>query len=133
MKKRSLLLLVTIVAVLILGGTTALANQVAHPEHVVSLGFPTYGNINYDDAGNLRSLTGFNIALGYSARYFTSEDGLKPNRFNTYWGWGTIFFIVPYLEFGVSYPFELANGDQYVVISLGLLYIAPYIQFALYF
>ena len=122
-----------VVVVLILGATTALANQVAHPEHVVSLGFPTYGNINYDDAGNLRNLTGFNIALGYSARYFMSEDGLKPNRFNTYWGWGTVLLIVPYLEFGVSYPFELANGDQYVIISLGLLYIAPYIQFALYF
>ena len=132
MKKRSLLVLM-VAAVLIIGAITALADQVAHPEHVISLGFPTYGNINYDDAGNLRSLTGFNIALGYSARYFTSEDGLKPNRFNGYWGWGTIFFIVPYLEFGVSYPFELANGDQYGVISLGLFYIVPHIQFALYF
>lgn len=133
MKKKSLLLTVMIVAVLILGATTALANQVAHPEHMLGFSLPTYGTVHYDDAGNLRSLTGFNIGLGYSARYFTSEDGLKPNRFNGYWGWGTILFIVPYLEFGVSYPFEIANGTQYFVIDLGVLYLAPYIQFSVYF
>ena len=133
MKKRSLLLLVMIVAVLILGTTTPLAAQVAHPEHVLGFSLPTYGAVNYDDAGNLRNLTGFNIGLGYSARYFTSEDGLKPNRFNGYWGWGTILLIVPYLEFGVSYPFEIASGSQYFVIDLGLLYIFPYIQLSVYF
>ena len=133
MTKRFVVLAVTFLAVFSIGTMTVFGDSPAHPEHVASLGFPTYGSVNYNDAGNLISLTGFNIALGYSARYFMAEDGLQPNRFNTYWGWGTVFILIPYLEFGVSYPFELANGDQYVVVSLGLIYIAPYIQFSLLF
>lgn len=105
----------------------------SRPGHMLGFSAPTFGTVHYNDRGALKSITGFNIGLGYSARYFTSDDGLRPNRFNGYWGWGTVLLILPYFEFGVSYPFEIAGGSQYFVIDLGLLYIVPYIQFSIYF
>lgn len=107
--------------------------DVARPAHMLGFSAPTYGTVHYDDQGSLKSVTGFNIGLGYSARYFTSNGGLEPNRFNGYWGWGTVLLILPYFEFGVSYPFEIAGGSQYFVIDLGLVYIVPYIQFSIYY
>jgi len=103
------------------------------PNTILGFSLPTFGSVHYDDAGNLRSVTGFNLGLGYSARHFRAEDGLQPNRFNGYWGWGTILLLLPYFEFGVSYPFEIAGGTQYVVLDLGFVYIIPTVGLSIYF
>ena len=132
MRGKLQLALVVVVFALSLVAVSAFADG-SRPGHMLGFSAPTFGTVHYDVQGNLKSVTGFNIGLGYSARYFTSSDGLKPNRFNGYWGWGTVLLIVPYLEFGVSYPFEIAGGSQYFVIDLGLLYIIPYIQFSIYY
>ena len=107
--------------------------SIARPTSMVGFSLPTFGTIHYDDEGNLKSVTGFNIGLGFSARHFLPADGLRANRFNAFWGWGTFLLIIPYVEFGVSYPFEIAQGTQYFVIDLGLLYITPFIQLSIYY
>lgn len=101
------------------------------PKMVIGFSLPTIGFVNYDKSGNISSVTGFNIALGFSARYFF--DGLQPNRFNGYWGWGTLVLLLPYLEIGTAYAFPVGGGDQYFVLDIGLLYIVPYIGLSIYF
>jgi len=92
-------------------------------ERSFGLAFPTFGTIHYSDEGLINKMTGFNLALGYSARYY--RDGLVPEDFNTYWGWGTLALLIPYVEFGVSYPFEVGDKGNLLVLDLGLIYIAP--------
>ena len=101
-------------------------------EHVLGLGFPTIGSIRYDDEGNLDRVSGFNLGLGWSFRYFTG-DPWEPEAFNSYWGWGTIALIIPYVEFGFSYPIPISEGDRFLVIDFGLLYLIPYFQFSMYY
>jgi len=103
------------------------------PHTVIGFSLPTIGVVHYNEAEQITSVTGFNIGLGYSARYFYAEDGLQPNRFNGYWGWGTIALILPYIEFGTAYPIPVGRGDQYIVFDLGLIYIIPYIGVSVYF
>jgi hypothetical protein len=118
------------VLVCCLGAETAVAEG---PRSVIGLSLPTFGFIHYNDEGQLVSVTGFNVGLGYSARYFFAKDGLQPNRFNGYWGWGTMVLILPYVEIGTAYPIAIAEGTQYVVFDLGLLYIVPYIGISVYY
>jgi len=121
--------------VLLLGllSTSALAARVEPPEHLFGLGFPTIGSLRYDDDGNLARATGFNLGLGYSVRYFTGSDPWEPEKLNPYWGWGTIILFIPYIEFGFSYPIPLGEGDRFLVVDFGLLYLVPYFQFSLYY
>jgi len=122
--------------VLLVGATVSigLAETAAEGPHtVIGLSLPTFGTVHYNDAGQITRVTGFNIGLGYSARYFYAEDGLQPNRFNGYWGWGTVVLILPYIEFGTAYPIPVGEGDQYIVFDFGLLYIVPYIGISVYF
>lgn len=103
------------------------------PERVIGLGVIAYGTVHTDDAGNIAKITGFNLGLGYSARFYRSEGGLQADRFNGYWGWGTVALIIPYVEFGASYAFEVGKNNQLITIDLGLLYIVPYFGFSVYF
>ena len=100
---------------------------------VFGLSFPCWGRIHYDARGNLKKITGLNLGLGYSVRHYTPVSGLRPKRFNTYWGWGTIALVIPYVEVGVSYPIEIAGGPTYLVLDLGLFYILPWIGISIYF
>jgi len=77
-------------------------------------------------------ISGINLGLGYSMRHYTSSDGMRPGRLNFYWGWGTLVLILPYVEFGVSYPIALGGESQFVV-DLGALYIIPYIGLSFHF
>lgn len=89
-------------------------------DHVIGAGLIAFGWVQYDD-GILRSITGVNWTLGFSRRHFTAEDGLRPDRFNFYWGWGTMFLLLPYLEVGVTYLFPVANGIEYIGLNMGVL------------
>jgi len=112
-------------------GTVVYAGE---PGITVGLGsLPTIGWTHFDDAGNLVRVTGLNLALGYSARYFTSVDGLQPDRFNNYWGWGTFALIIPYLEFGWLYAIPMGAGSDLFAIDLGFIYIFPRIGLGFYF
>jgi hypothetical protein len=103
------------------------------PATTIGFGFPTFGKLGYDDSGNVEKMTGFNLGLGYSARYFTADDGMQPGRFNFYWGWGTVILLLPYVEFGWTYPFPLDDGKQYLNLTIGFLYIVPHIELSICF
>ena len=121
------ILVVSLVLALVLGMTMTLLGQTRADgtrfEKTFGLAFPSFGTVHYNDEGFIDKMTGFNLGLGYSARYY--RDGLVTEDFNTYWGWGTIVLLVPYVEFGVSYPFEIGAKGNLLVLDLGLIYIAP--------
>ncbi len=126
--------------ILVLGGCVAwvaglgVAAHAGEPGMTVGLGsLPTIGWTHFDDGGNLVRVTGLNLALGYSARYYTPDDGLRPDRFNNYWGWGTFALIIPYLEFGWLYAIPMGEGPQLFTIDLGFIYIFPRIGLGFYF
>jgi hypothetical protein len=97
-------------------------------DHKYMLGssFPNLGWAQYNDDGLLTGYTGFNLTVGYSAKYYFTP-GMKADTFNTYWGWGTLFVILPYVEAGVDYPFaEAKNGSFWTVTgSVGLYCFIP--------
>ncbi len=127
---RKQLLIGMIVGVLVLAGVgfeaTVLGQTRADGspfESTIGLSLPTFGRVHYNDEGLIRRLTGFNLGLGYSAR--TYRNGLYPEEFNVYWGWGTFLLILPYIEFGVSYPVIVGEKGNLLVLDLGVVYIAP--------
>jgi len=125
---------VALASVLLIGllGQVAWAED-QEPNRLFGLSFPSFGSVRYNDEGQIRRTSGLNFALGFSARYYTGDEGLQPNRFNPYWGWGTLVIVLPYIEFGLSYPFELADGEQFAVIDIGLLYFIPYVSVSIWY
>lgn len=88
------------------------------PSIMFGLDLPTFGRPQYDEDGALRSVLGLNLGLGISYRSYIAEDGLKPNRFNFYWGTGTIVLFLPYFEVGATYPFNM-DTYRFFCLSLG--------------
>jgi len=122
-----------LIALLVVGGV-GLVGLAEGPDMTIGLGsFPSLGWTGFDEQGNLVRATGFNLGLGYSARYFYGEGGLRPEQFNPYWGWGTFVLIIPYLEFGWLYTLPMGGQDQYFAIDLGFIYILPRIGLGFYF
>ena len=117
----------SLVLILMLGVGLALSGQTKADgtqfEKLFGLSFPSFGTVHYNDEGLINKFTGFNLALGYSARFY--NDGFVVEDFNTYWGWGTWALLIPYVEFGVSYPFVVGDKGNLLVLDLGLFYIAP--------
>ena len=122
---------VGVVLVGLLGLTAGAAEQ--EPDRLFGLSFPSFGSVRYNDEGEIHRTSGLNLTLGYSSRRYTGDGGVQPNQFNPYWGWGTLILVIPYVEFGLSYPFALADGDQFVVVDIGLLYFIPYISFSIWY
>ena len=123
-----------IVVLLVVMAWTGIATATTQPEHVFGFGIPAFGTLHYDEANQLVDVSGFNLALGSSTRHFTVIGGLKPDRFNSYTGWGTLLLIIPYIEIGTCYPIPIGGGNQYLVIDFGLLYyFIPRIGISLYY
>jgi len=119
---------------LIAAGIPALGEEApsGKPETQLGFGFPTFGRLHYE-SGYVTKVTGFNLGLGYSARYFTDDEGLQTDQFNFYWGWGTVLLILPYVEFGWTYAFEIADGEQLLLLPIGFFYIVPHFELAICF
>jgi hypothetical protein len=129
-KRHRILGIVVVLTLLVLAAAPAVGAEPV--DRVIGLAFPTFGWIDYNDDGALAKVSGINLGLGYSVRYFSTDPWI-PEELNFYWGWGTVALIVPYIEFGFSYPIPISDGDRYLVIDLGLLYLVPYVQFSMYF
>ena len=127
-------IVVAFVGVLLIGllGQVAWADD-QEPDRLFGVSFPSFGSVRYNDEGEIHRTSGLNLTLGYSSRHYTGDGGVQPNQFNSYWGWGTLVLVIPYVEFGLSYPFALGDGDQFVVIDVGLLYFIPYISFSIWY
>ena len=107
-------------AAIALGQTRADGTQF---ESTLGLSLPSFGRVHYSDEGVINKLTGFNLGLGYSMRYY--NRGFEVEEFNLYWGWGTLLLIIPYVEFGLSYPLVVGEKGHLLVLDLGVIYIAP--------
>lgn len=92
-------------------------------ESTLGLSLPSFGRVHYSEEGVLNKLTGFNLGLGYSVRYY--NRGFEVEAFNLYWGWGTVLLLIPYVEFGLSYPLPIGEKGNLLVLDLGVVYIAP--------
>lgn len=104
---------------LVVGITAAgFAEEMPKLTMVIGLDFPTIGWVRYDQEGFIRGAWGFNFGLGVSSRNYTAKEGLQPEKLNFFWGWGTIAVIVPYIEFGITYPL-LVNADKLFCLSAG--------------
>ncbi len=119
-------------AVIGCAGVMGMAQEM-EPDQLFGLSLPTFGSVKYNDDGEIYRTQGLNLGLGFSRRNYTSEGGLQPDRFNTYWGWGTVLLVIPYIEFGLSYPLSIADGEQFIVFDVGLFYIAPYISISIWY
>ncbi len=112
-------------------GTTT-QTPVVKPSMVIGFSLPSFGGARYGSQGYIKSMFGGNILLGISYRSYTGI-GLRPGRFNFYWGIGTLLLLLPYWEFGFTYPLSLANGEQLLNLDIGVLYILPYLGISLVF
>lgn len=125
-------LLALAIAISIVATLTAQTNaNGSRFEDTIGFSLPTIGTIHYDNEGHISKATGFNLGLGISRRFY--RDGLIPEEFNRYWGWGTVLLLLPYVEFGVSYPFVVGEKENLLVLDLGFVYILPRIGISLIF
>jgi len=134
MKKAGLvLLMVSLVLAFVSFGTWAgTETEVSKPHTIFGFSLPTIGGASYNEVGNIKSMFGLNIGLGISYRQYFGT-GLQPNQFNGFWGVGTFILIIPYWEFGVTYPIPLAGGRQLLDIDLEIIYIIPSIGISIIF
>ena len=66
------------------------------------------------------------LMLGiYNKNYFSY---LEPNKWNPFWHWGTLYFIVPYIGLGTEYITK--NGN---FLGLSTFYIYPTITIGKYY
>lgn len=110
---------------------TASQQLKSQPGIVIGLSFPSVGKVNYDGSTYAQSLVGVNLAVGFSYRSYTGQ-GLQPEEFNFFWGAGTLAVLLPYWEFGFSYPIPVGNGAL-LKVDFAVLYIVPYISISVHF
>lgn len=92
-------------------------------ESALGLSLPSFGRVHYNEEGVISKLTGFNLGFGYSMRYYSR--GFEVEEFNLYWGWGSVLLLIPYVEFGLSYPLVVGEKGNLLVLDLGVIYIVP--------
>jgi len=78
-----------------------------------------------------KEITGYNgysiLLLGYVSRNYFAP--LKANSWNTFWQWGTLALIVPYIGIGTEY----VNQDNSFSFSVYTLYIVPIVGLSISF
>ena len=90
---------------------------------VVALDFPAVGGVKHASRnGRITSAFGVNLGLGISYKgYF---NPVRTNRFNPWWGIGTVALIVPYVGIGVDYVWD--NGF-YAGVNFPFIFQAGYL------
>ncbi len=90
------------------------------------LGLLVYGHAIYGDKGQITGYQGVNWLLGYTTQYYFNKSGMQPNQFNTFWQWGTIALLAPYIGVGGDYVIPNSQTSD-LVLTIGTIYIYPYI------
>lgn len=123
------MVLVFVMTMLMVISSGALAAE--KPEYVIGWAFPNFGWVQYNDADQITGYKGFNLGFGYSSKTYY-EPGVEMDDFNNYWGWGTLAFIVPYLNIGTDYAIPV-NDHSFVTVGgeAGIVTIIPYVNFNL--
>jgi hypothetical protein len=86
------------------------------------LSFPAYGMLRHNDAGEIIGEFGLNWTLGFSDKTYFKPVAF--NRLNSYWHWGSVLAIIPYVGIGIDYIMD--NG---MYMGAGLVYVIPYLEF----
>jgi len=131
MKKQSIIILLCL-CVLVLGSSLLVsANDDivgCDVEKIVGFDFPVFGWAQHNEEGKLTGYKGINIegllasnrgvnlGLGYSQKDYI-KSGLEINDFNPYFGFGTWSIIIPYVEVGVDYVFEVNEDGSFLTVG----------------
>lgn len=99
----------------------------------IGLGTMVYGRAVYGDKGQIVGYNGYNILFGTAVRnYFDSANGMKRGGFNWFWEWGTMCVLVPYVGVGGDWVIPTSETSDFVV-TVGTMYIIPYLGFSMGF
>ncbi len=96
------------------------------PSNRAGLSLLAYGRAIYGDKGQITGYQGINWLLGYTAQYYFNKNGMQPNKFNTFWQWGTVALLIPYIGIGGDYVISNSQTSD-IVLTIGTIYIYPYI------
>ncbi len=114
---------------LVISANNIVAAQDSNGNFSFALGFDINAvgiNIKYNADGAITNVTYINIFLGVTFKTFFTP--VEFNKFNFYWQWGTVCFIMPYI--GVGGEYITSNGFYF---GFGTYYIAPTIYIGKYF
>ena len=120
MKKLFLVTTVILVCSMAFAGSTspALSSR-------AGLGLLAYGKAIYGGNSQIIGYQGINWGIGYTAQYYFDKNGMQPNKFNPFWQWGTVLLILPYIGIGGDYV--IANKTSDIILTIGTIYIYPYL------
>lgn len=95
--------------------------------HSVLFLHPVYTHLNYNEQNKIIGATGISpLMLGYySKNYF---NPLNTGNWNTFWHWGTVYLIMPYIGLGTEYV-----SKKGFIFGLSTLYWIPTITVGKYF
>ncbi len=82
---------------------------------MIGLDFPTYGWSVTNERGEVIGYRGVNLGIGYSAKNYFSP--LEYDKFNSFWGWGTVAILVPYVEIGGDYVFTPSDHGSFWAVG----------------
>ncbi|MBO8167546.1 MAG: hypothetical protein H0Z25_10130 [Kosmotoga sp.] len=112
MKKHLAIIVVLILSLTLLG--------MSEKPTIISLGLPTYGSATLDDEGQIIGFTGPNLGLGWSWKHYF--EPLEIEKFNPYWGIGTVVLFIPYISLGGDYAIELNTNILLIGVEVALPY-----------
>jgi len=95
--------------------------------HSVLFLYPVYTHLNYNEQNKIIGSTGISpLMLGYySKNYF---NPLNTANWNTFWHWGTVYLIMPYIGLGTEYV-----SKKGFIFGLSTFYWIPTITVGKYF
>ena len=95
--------------------------------HSVLFFYPVYTSPNYNGQNKIIGAAGISpLMLGYYRKNYFKP--LITDNWNTFWHWGTIYFIVPYVGLGTEY----VSKDGFI-FGLSTFYWLPTITIGKYF
>ena len=125
--KKGVIIFTAIAALIASFSFGASMNFALSANQTVGLGLPNYGWAMKNAEGQTTGFQGFNLSVGYSAKYFFSP--LKANSWTPFWEWGTALLIIPtYLGVGADYVgadgiyFEVKMDDLFPSVGIGVVY-----------
>ena len=95
--------------------------------HSVLFLYPVYTSPNYNGQNKIIGAAGISpLMLGYYRKNYFKP--LNTDNWNTFWHWGTIYFIIPYVGLGT----EFVSKDGFI-FGLSTFYWLPTITIGKYF
>ncbi len=120
MKKIGLSLLLAILLISPVFGDVTKAEP-TNSTNLSIVGLPTLSWAHTNEKGQIMGYNGINLALGFSSLNYMKPQ--KLDTINTYWHWGTILLLFPYIGAGAEYT--MSNGFY---AAIETIYLGPTIK-----